>query len=130
MGAFNEYLVAPDPADARLTRRVAGVDQDGAPVETSVTVERPLTLFLNSREIVTMMTVGDYPDCLALGFLVNQNMLAPEDEVTGVEDEGARFGAQSPRIDAEAVEQVQRCGKQRAARQRQLQRPVAARAAS
>jgi FdhD protein len=85
MAQFSDYLVAPDPSDPRLTRRVTGRDQDGAAVETSVTVERPLTLFLNSREIVTMMTVGDYPDCLALGFLLNQNMLGPDDEVTGID---------------------------------------------
>jgi FdhD protein len=42
-------------------------------------------LFLNSREIVTMMTVGDYPDCLAVGYLLNQNMLRPDDEITGIE---------------------------------------------
>jgi len=80
-----ELLIAPDPADPRLTERVEGVSQDGSPVTTSVTVERPLTLFLNSREIVTMMTICDYPDYLAVGYLVNQNMLGPDDEVTGVE---------------------------------------------
>jgi len=78
-------LVAPDPADPRLTRRVAGIDHTGAAVETAVTVERPLTLYLNGQEIVTMMTIGDYPEYLALGYLLNQNMLGPEDEVTAVE---------------------------------------------
>lgn len=81
----NGYIVAPDPGDARLTERVSGVDHAGAPVETAVTVERPLTLFLNSREIVTLMTIGDYPECLAVGYLVNQNMLRRDDELTGVE---------------------------------------------
>jgi len=78
-------LVAPDPADPRLTRRVAGIDHTGAPVETSVTVERPLTLFLNGQEIVTMMTIGDYPEYLALGYLLNQNMLRRDDRVTAVD---------------------------------------------
>jgi FdhD protein len=78
-------LIAPDPADPRLTRRVAGVDHTGAPVETSVTVERPLTLYLNGQEIVTMMTIGDYPEYLALGYLLNQNMLRRDDAVTAVE---------------------------------------------
>lgn len=77
--------IVPDPADPRLTRRVRGIDHTGAAVETSVTVERPLTLFLNGQEIVTMMTIGDYPEYLALGYLLNQNMLRPDDEVTGVE---------------------------------------------
>lgn len=80
-----DYLVKPDPADARLTERVPGVDQDGKAIETSVTVERPLTLFLNSQEIVTLMTIGDYVDCLAVGYLINQNMLRSGDEVTGVD---------------------------------------------
>ncbi len=79
------YLVRPDPADPRLTRRVAGIDQEGRPVETAVPVERPLTLFLNSQEIVTMMTVGDHPDCLAVGYLLNQGMLRADDAITGID---------------------------------------------
>lgn len=84
-GADDTYLVRPDPSDPRLTERVSGVDQDGQPVNTSVTVERPLTLFLNGREIVTMMTICDHPDYLAVGYLLNQNMLRADDEVTGID---------------------------------------------
>ncbi|HEX9837147.1 MAG TPA: formate dehydrogenase accessory sulfurtransferase FdhD [Alphaproteobacteria bacterium] len=82
---MSDYLVSPDPADPRLTRRVAGLDQEARPIETSVTVERPLTLYLNGQEIVTLMTVGDYPDCLAVGYLLNQNMLRPDDGITGID---------------------------------------------
>jgi FdhD protein len=78
-------LVRPNPSDPRLTQAVDGVDQNGDPVRTSVPMERPLTLFLNGREIVTMMTIGDYADCLAIGYLLNQNMLLPDDEVTGID---------------------------------------------
>ena len=78
-------LVQPDPADPRLTRRVAGIDQTGAPVEASVTVERPLTLYLNGQEIVTMMTILDRPEDLALGYLLNQGMLRRDDVVQGIE---------------------------------------------
>ncbi|MBM09614.1 MAG: formate dehydrogenase family accessory protein FdhD [Magnetovibrio sp.] len=85
MNKGKEFWVAPNPNDPRLTERVAGIDHQGATVETSVTVERPLTLFLNSREIVTMMTICDYPEYLALGYLINQNMLAVDDKVLGVE---------------------------------------------
>lgn len=80
-----DYLVRPDPSDPRLSERVAGVDESGARVETTVVVERPLTIFLNAQEIVTAMTIGDYPEYLALGFLLNQNMLRPDDIVTGVD---------------------------------------------
>ena len=82
-----DIWVAPNPADPRLTERVEGIDHEGNPVSASVTVERPLTLFLNSREIVTMMTICDYPEYLAVGYLVNQNMLGPDDEVTGIDYE-------------------------------------------
>ncbi len=82
---MSDYLVRPDPTDARLTSRVTGIDHDGNPVETSVTVERPLTLYVNSQEVVTLMTVGDHVECLAVGYLINQNMLKPADEITGVD---------------------------------------------
>jgi len=77
--------IGPDPDNPRLTERVAGLDHTGAAIETAVPVERPLTLFLNGQEIVTMMTIGDYPDDLAVGYLLNQNMLRPNDIVTAVE---------------------------------------------
>ena len=82
---MSDYIVKPDPGDARLTERIVGVDQNGDVAETSVVVERPLTLFLNKQEIVTMMTIGDYPDYLAVGYLINQNMLAIEDEILGID---------------------------------------------
>jgi FdhD protein len=75
----------PDPTDPRLTEGVTGVDQSGARVATRVVVERALTIFLNTQEIVTAMTIGDYPEYLAIGFLLNQNMLRPDDVVTGVD---------------------------------------------
>ncbi|HCP00863.1 MAG: formate dehydrogenase family accessory protein FdhD [Alphaproteobacteria bacterium] len=77
--------IHPDPDDPRLTERIRGFDQDGNPIDTRVVVERPLTLFLNGQEIVTMMTIGDYPDYLAVGYLANQNMLMPDDEITGID---------------------------------------------
>ena len=75
----------PNPDDQRLTEAVTGIDHTGAPVEIRVPVERALTLYLNAQEIVTMMTINDYPEYLALGYLLNQNMLKPTDVVTEVE---------------------------------------------
>jgi len=82
---MDEFVVAPTPDDPRLTEAVVGRDQNGAAVDLRVPVERPLTLFLNGREIVTMMTVGDYPECMAVGYLLNQNMLLPDDEITAID---------------------------------------------
>ncbi|MHA6346553.1 formate dehydrogenase accessory sulfurtransferase FdhD [Roseivivax sp. CAU 1761] len=78
------YVIAPDPAAPRLTRAVTGIDQTGAETEIRVVEERPLTIYLNSQEIVTAMTIGDYPDYLAVGFLRNQGMLRDGEEITGI----------------------------------------------
>jgi FdhD protein len=77
--------ILPDPSHPRLTRRVTGRDHAGAEVAISVVEERPLTIYLNAQEIVTAMTIGDYPEYLALGFLRNQGMLRPDDRVTGID---------------------------------------------
>ncbi|MCI2399576.1 formate dehydrogenase accessory sulfurtransferase FdhD [Aliiroseovarius subalbicans] len=85
MQLTTDYLIAPDPGASGLTRRVAGHDEHGRPVDISVVEERPLTIYLNKQEIVTAMTIGDYPEYLALGFLKNQGMLSGMDDVTGVD---------------------------------------------
>ncbi len=82
---MKEFEIRPDPDDPRLSVSVPGIDHEGQPVETSVVTERPLTLFLNGQEIVTMMTIGDRPDLLAVGYLLNQNMLKADDEITAID---------------------------------------------
>ncbi|SFK26904.1 formate dehydrogenase accessory sulfurtransferase FdhD [Methylocapsa palsarum] len=79
------YLLRPDPADPRLSREVEGVDQSGAPATTRVVTEKALTLYLNAQEIVTMMTIGDHPEYLGVGYLLNQMMLRSDDELTGTD---------------------------------------------
>ena len=86
-GLLEEFAVRPDPDDPRLSVTVPGIDHEGRVIETAVVTERPLTLFLNAREIVTMMTIGDRPELLAVGYLLNQNMLKADDEITGVDYE-------------------------------------------
>jgi len=82
---FNDYILGPLPDTPSLTSSVVGQDQEGVKITTSVVIERPLTIFLNSQEIVTVMTVGDYPDMLAVGFLLNQNMLRADDEIISID---------------------------------------------
>ena len=78
-------LIAPNPQEKGLTRQVAGLDHLGADVALNVVEERPLTIWLNGQEIVTAMTIGDYPEYLAQGFLSNQGMLAKEEIVEAVD---------------------------------------------
>jgi len=81
----DRFLLAPDPGNPRLTKSVEGVDHLGKRQSLNVVMERPLTIYLNGQEIVTAMTIGDYPEFLALGFLLNQKMLQHEDDVTAIE---------------------------------------------
>ena len=78
-------LIAPNPQEKGLTRQVAGLDHLGAEVALNVVEERPLTIWLNGQEIVTAMTIGDFPEYLAQGFLSNQGMLAKEEIVEAVD---------------------------------------------
>ena len=82
---MTQFSVTPNPDDPGLTRNIEGIDQDGAPVAVSVVEERPLTIYLNRQEIVTVMTIRDRPEQLAVGYLLNQNMLAADDEITGID---------------------------------------------
>ena len=85
MRETQNLILAPSPSDERLSAPVSGINENGEKVELRVVTETPLTLYLNSQEIVTMMTIGDHPDLLGIGYLVNQNMLNPDDPVSGVD---------------------------------------------
>ena len=82
-----QVILRPDPTDPRLTRVVESMDQHGQKQQTRVIVERPLTIYLNETEIVTAMTIGDHPEVLAVGYLINQRILRAEDSITSVEYE-------------------------------------------
>ncbi len=81
LAQLSESLITPDPDHPRLTRAIDGVDHLGNATQISVVEERPLTIFLNGNEIVTTMTIGDYPELLAIGFLYNQGMLQGMEDV-------------------------------------------------
>jgi FdhD protein len=75
----------PNPEASHLTAMVEGQDEQGQPVNVPVVIEKPMTIYLNRQEIVTSMTLGDLPECLAVGFLRNQNMLADDDVITAID---------------------------------------------
>ena len=79
------YIIAPNPDGVNLTKTVEGLDHFGNNVVSQVIEEKPLTIYLNSQEIVTAMTIGDYPEYLAVGFLRNQGMLDGLNTVSSVD---------------------------------------------
>ena len=81
----NNMLIGPNLEDKRLVSSVTGMDHLGKINEINVIEERPLSIYLNSQEIVTAMTIGDHPKYLALGFLKNQKLIKEDDKITGID---------------------------------------------
>ena len=63
-------------ADAPLTIAVKAINEQGEIVDKHIACERPLTVYLNWRPIVTLMTLGARPEALALGYLKNQSFIS------------------------------------------------------
>ena len=82
---FKDYILQPNDQLMGLTQLVNGFDQNGQACEINVVEEQPLTIFLNGQEIVTAMTIGDYPQYLALGFLKNQGMSTDNENILGID---------------------------------------------
>ena len=79
-----EFLISPDLENDNLTKEIEGVNESGENGKLPVVKEVPLTIYLNKQEIVTAMTLGDMPDLLAVGYLLNQNMLKKNDVISEV----------------------------------------------
>ncbi len=71
-------------AGLRPTHAVPAVDEYGEVHESNIAGERPLTVYLNKREIVTLMTLGTHPELLTLGYLLNQRLVKSVNDVTAV----------------------------------------------
>lgn len=79
------FSVKPNINDQSLIKNVKGKDHLGEDYSQNVVMERPLTIFLNKQEVVTSMTVGDHPEWMAVGFLVNQGMLSKNDKIVSID---------------------------------------------
>lgn len=62
-------------AQAPLTHSVTVVNEHGAQEEVQIPAERPLTVYVDKRELVTLMTLGAHPELLVLGYLRNQRLV-------------------------------------------------------
>ena len=67
------------------TFEVEAIDETGALVPTSIAGEHPLTLYLDRRELVTLMTLGAAPEALALGYLRNQRIITSVEVIEAVQ---------------------------------------------
>ena len=71
-------------ASAPLTERVLAIDEHGQAAEVSIPAERALTVYVDKRELVTLMTLGAHPEWLVLGYLRNQRLVASADEIEAI----------------------------------------------
>ena len=71
-------------ARAPLTQDVSVVNEHGEQEAVSIPAERDLTVYVDKRELVTLMTLGARPEWLVLGYLRNQRLVASVDEVASV----------------------------------------------
>ena len=71
-------------ARAPLTREIEIVNEHGERESISIPAERDLTVYVDRRELVTLMTLGAHPEWLVLGFLRNQRLVKSPDEVESV----------------------------------------------
>jgi FdhD protein len=71
-------------ASAPLTERVLAIDEHGQAAEVSIPAERALTVYVDKRELVTLMTLGAHPEWLVLGYLRNQRLIGALAEVESI----------------------------------------------
>jgi len=72
-------------ASKPLTFEVEAINERGEAVATPIAGESPLTLYVDKREIVTLMTLGQAPEALAIGYLRNQRLVNSVDEIAAVQ---------------------------------------------
>ncbi|MFN5699215.1 MAG: formate dehydrogenase accessory sulfurtransferase FdhD, partial [Betaproteobacteria bacterium] len=71
-------------AGSALTREIEILDEYGQRRTIAIPIERPLTVFVDKRELVTLMTLGSAPELLVLGYLINQRLVATPAEVASI----------------------------------------------
>jgi FdhD protein len=71
-------------AQAELTRHIDVINEHGVHEQVSIPAERALTLYVDKREIVTLMTLGAHPELLVLGYLRNQRLVADVSDVESI----------------------------------------------
>lgn len=71
-------------ASAPLTKEIGVRDEFGATRVISIPAERPLTVFVDRRELVTLMTLGAAPELLVLGYLRNQRLVDAVDDIDSI----------------------------------------------
>ena len=103
---MNRNLPVMTQAAVPITQEIEVVDEQGRAKVISIPGERPLTIYLDKRELVTLMTLGAAPEALVLGYLRNQKLVEHVEDIESVqvdwETESAAVKTRAQTVDIEA----------------------------
>lgn len=80
-----KYRPLLSSAHASLTYEVEAMDERGRVKALSIPAERPLTVYVDKRELVTLMTLGGAPEALTLGYLRNQRLVTALEDIVSIQ---------------------------------------------
>ena len=83
----DELFIKPDPDNDRLYKMIESYDQDGLKSLSPIINETPLSITLNGQRVIAAVTIGDYAKELAVGYLLNQNMISWKDTSLDIQHE-------------------------------------------
>jgi FdhD protein len=107
MSGTSQSTIAMTNASVPVVHEVAIIDEFGRQKRTFIPGERSLTIYLDKREVVTLMTLGSAPEALVLGYLRNQRLVESADDIESIqvdwETDSAAVKTRRSTVDIDAI---------------------------
>lgn len=107
MSSASQSTIAMTNASVPVVHEVAIIDELGRSKTTFIPGERSLTIYLDKREVVTLMTLGSAPEALVLGYLRNQRLVESADDIESIqvdwETDSAAVKTRRSKVDIDAI---------------------------
>jgi FdhD protein len=107
MSRTSQSTIAMTNASVPVVHEVAIIDELGRQKTTFIPGERSLTIYLDKREVVTLMTLGSAPEALVLGYLRNQRLVESAEDIESIqvdwETDSAAVKTRRSRVDIDAI---------------------------
>ncbi len=107
MSRTSQSTIAMTNASVTVVHEVAIIDELGRQKTTFIPGERSLTIYLDKREVVTLMTLGSAPEALVLGYLRNQRLVESADDIESIqvdwETDSAAVKTRRSTVDIDAI---------------------------
>ena len=107
MAASGKHLITMSNASVPVVHEVEIIDELGRRKPTFIPGERSLTIYLDKREVVTLMTLGSAPEALVLGYLRNQRLVESPADIESIqvdwETDSAAVKTRRSTVDIDAI---------------------------